>query len=104
MPIKFSPMEATLLSLFLGMVASLVTWAVTSSRCQTKACCDERHRAVCVKIDNETLERKAEIAELRAKQDRDNAQLKRMVAGLIQYNAEMTPDEKERLINDRRSV
>lgn len=104
MPIKFSPLEATLLSLFLGMLASLVTWAVTSSRCQTKVCCDERHHAVCVKLDNETLERKAEIAELRTKQDRDNAQLKRMVGGLIQYNTEMTPDEKERLINDRRSA
>lgn len=102
-PIKFTAMEAALLSTVLGMVASLVTWAITSSRCQTKACCDDRHKGVVGQIEKETLERKADIKALSERQEQDTGQLKRMIGGLIQYNELMTPEEKERLINDRRA-
>ncbi|MBU4526561.1 MAG: hypothetical protein KUA37_01980 [Desulfomicrobium sp.] len=91
-------LEILLATIFLSCISSLITWAVTSSRCQSRAACDERHKM----LAQDAAKHEKDMQELRDKQSRDNGMILRMLRAVIMH-LPIDNDTREEIINDRRS-
>lgn len=102
MAIKVTPLEATLAAMFLSMVSSLVTWAITSSRCMDKTTCNERHKGICDTFAAISAKHENDMRDLREKQSRDSGMILRMLRATIMH-LPIDNDTREEIVNDRRS-
>ena len=91
-------LEILLATIVLGCISSLITWAVTANRCQSRAACDERHAM----LAQDAAKHEAELRDLRGKQARDSGMILRMLRAVIMH-LPIDNETREEIINDRRS-